>query len=168
MPQIETSNTVSILTRITLFAGLWWIIAQGQTDAWLIGLPAVALAAMARISLSNNALPRLSIIGLFRFITLFITESISGGIDVARRTLTPELRVQPGFSQYRLTLGDPRARVLFVNCISLLPGTLSASFDDDCVEIHQLDMRQNPVPQLQRIERAVAELFRLRLENMNA
>jgi len=40
MPQIETSKAVSILTRISLFAGLWWIIAQGRTDAWVIGLAA--------------------------------------------------------------------------------------------------------------------------------
>lgn len=168
MPQIETSKAASILTRITLFAGIWWIIVQGQSDAWFIGLPAVTLAAMASISLSSNTLPRLSAIGLFRFIVLFMTESIRGGIDVARRTLTPQPRVQPGFSRYRLTLDDPHARVLLINCISLLPGTLSTSIDGDYVELHLLDIRQDPVPQLQQIEQAISRLFRLRLENMNA
>lgn len=167
MPQIETAKAVSMLTRIILFAGLWWIISQGRTDAWIIGLPAVALAAMASIRLSSDTLPRLSIIGLFRFVALFITESIRGGIDVARRTLTPELRIQPGFSRYRPVLVDPHARVLLINCISLLPGTLSSSIDGDYVELHLLDMRQNPVPQLQRLEQAIANIFRLRLENMN-
>jgi len=168
MSQIETAKAVSMLTRITLFAGLWWIIAQGRTDAWIIGLPAVALAAMASIRLCSDTLPRLSIIGLFRFISLFITESIRGGIDVARRTLTPELRIQPGFSRYRPVLDDPHARVLLINCISLLPGTLSSSIDGDYVELHLLDMRQDPVPQLQRLEHAIANIFRLKLENMNA
>jgi multicomponent Na+:H+ antiporter subunit E len=168
MLQIENSKAVSILTRITLFAGLWWIIAQGRTDAWIIGLPAVALAATASIGLCSDALPRLSIIGLFRFIVLFMTESIRGGIDVARRTLTPELRIQPGFSRYRMALDDPHARVLLINCISLLPGTLSSSIDGDYVELHLLDMRQDPVSQLQRLEQSIANIFRLRLENMNA
>jgi multicomponent Na+:H+ antiporter subunit E len=168
MPQIEVSKAVSILTRITLFAGLWWIIAQGRTDAWLIGLPAAILAAMASISLSSDALPRLSIIGLFRFIALFISESINGGIDVARRTLSPKVRVQPGFSRYHPTLDDPHARVLFINCISLLPGTLSTSIHGDYVELHLLDMHQDPVPQLQRIEQVIASMFRLRPGNTNA
>lgn len=161
MPQIQISKAVSILTRFTLFASLWWIIVQGRADAWFIGLPTAALAAMASISLSSDALPRLSIIGLFHFIALFISESISGGIDVARRTLSPKVRVQPGFSRYRPALEDPRARILFVNCISLLPGTLSTSIEGDYVELHQLDIRQNPVPQLQRIEQVIARLFRL-------
>lgn len=162
MPQIKTSQATRMLTRMAAFAVLWWIIVQGQADAWLIGLPAVALAALASISLSPDSLPRLSLIGLFRFIILFITESIRGGIDVARRTLSPKVRVQPGFSRYRPRLDDPRARVLFVNCISLLPGTLSSSIDGDYVELHLIDMRQDPVPQLQRIEQLIASMFRLK------
>ena len=169
MPQIETSKAASILIRTTLFAGLWWIIVQSRADAWFIGLPAAALAAMASMSLgSDAALPRVSVIGLFRFILLFLSESFSGGIDVARRTLSPELRIQPGFSRYRPTLDDPRARVMFIICISLLPGTLSTSIDGDYVELHLLDVRQDPVSQLQRVEQAIANMFKLRLENNNA
>lgn len=167
MTQIKSSKAASLLSRITLFAVLWWIIVQGSTDAWFIGLPAAILAAIASISLSSAALPRLSIIGLFRFIALFMAESIKGGIDVARRTLTPQMKIQPGFSRYRPTLEDAHARVLLINCISLLPGTLSSNIDGDYIELHQLDMRQDPVPQLQRIERAIADLFRLKLENTN-
>ncbi len=168
MPQIKNSKAASILIRTTLFAGLWWIIVQGRADAWFIGLPAAALAAMTSMMLSSDALPRLSVIGLFRFIFLFLSESFSGGIDVARRTLSPELRIQPGFSRYRQTLDDPRARVMFIICISLLPGTLSTSIDGDYVELHLLDVRQDPVSQLQRVEQAIANMFKLRLENNNA
>lgn len=156
-----TSQAARILTRMATFAVLWWIIVQGRADAWLIGLPAVAFAALASISLSPDSQPRLSLIGLLRFIILFIAESIRGGIDVARRTLSPKVKVQPGFSRYRQSLDDPRARVLFVNCISLLPGTLSSSIDGDYLELHLLDVRQDPVPQLQRIEQLIASMFRL-------
>lgn len=168
MLQIKTSKAARFLTRMTVFAALWWIIVQGRTDAWLIGLPAAALAALASISLSPDALPRLSAVGLFRFITLFISESIRGGIDVARRTLSPKVRVQPGFSRYRPSLDDSRALVLFINCISLLPGTLSASVHDDYVELHLLDIGQDPVPQLQRIEQVIASMFRLKPEKTDA
>lgn len=168
MPQIKTSKAIRILTRLLAFAVLWWIIVQGQVDAWIIGLPAAVFAALASISLSRDSLPRLSVIGLARFIFLFISESIRGGIDVARRTLSPKVRVQPGFSRYRPTLDDPHARVLFVNCVSLLPGTLSSSIHGDYVELHLLDIHQDPVPQLQRIEQVIARLFRLRPGNTNA
>ena len=168
MPQIKISKAANILIRTTLFAGLWWIIVQGRADAWFIGLPAAAFAAMASMRLSNDDLPRLSVIGLFRFIFLFLSESFSGGIDVARRTLSPELRIQPGFSRYRPTLDDPRARAIFINCISLLPGTLSTNIDGDYVELHLLDVRQDPVSQLQHVEQAIANMFKLRLKNNNA
>jgi multicomponent Na+:H+ antiporter subunit E len=168
MPQIKTSKATRILTRLLAFAVLWWIIVQGQLDAWIIGLPAAVFAALASISLSSDSLPRLSVIGLARFIILFISESIRGGIDVARRTLSPRVRVQPGFRRYRPSLNDPHARVLFVNCVSLLPGTLSSSIHGDYVELHLLDIEQDPVPQLQRIERVIANMFQLRLENTDA
>ncbi len=168
MPQINASQAARFLMLIAAFAALWWIIVQGRADAWIIGLPAVTLAALASFSFSSDALPRLSAIGLFRFIALFISESISGGTDVARRTLSPKVRVQPGFSRYRPNLEDPRARVLFINCISLLPGTLSCGIDGDYVEIHLLDMSQDPVPQLQRIEQVIAGMFQLKLETTDA
>ena len=38
---------IGIPAITALLAGLWWLIAQGQPDAWLVGLPAVVLAALA-------------------------------------------------------------------------------------------------------------------------
>lgn len=162
------SNISGILIRMVLIASLWWIIVQGRSDAWLIGLPAVALATMASVNLSGHALPRISLAGLFGFVALFLRESISGGVDVARRTLTPKLNIQPGFSRYRLQLDHPVVRVLFVNCVSLLPGTLAADFDGDHLELHMLDSRVDPEPELRRLEQAIAGLFRLRLETADA
>jgi multicomponent Na+:H+ antiporter subunit E len=156
---LTTSKPAAILVRVILFAGIWFVIAQGQADSWLIGVPAVILAAMASVSLSGHALPRLSVRGLFRFIIMFLRESISGGIDVTRRTLSPALHIQPGFIRYPFVLEVPLQRVLFVNCVSLLPGTLASRLDQDTVELHLLDTDQDPLPQLRSIERAIAGIF---------
>jgi multicomponent Na+:H+ antiporter subunit E len=164
MTQDAAAQATNILARTAILAVLWWLIARGQVDAWLIGLPAVALAAAASVSLGGRALPRLALAGLPGFAALFLRESVRGGLDVARRTLAPRLRVQPGFRSYRMQLQDPRARVLLVNCISLLPGTLAAQLEGDRVELHLLDTGDNPDPELLRLERAIARLFGLRLE----
>jgi len=153
-----------ILARTAILALLWWVIAQGQASAWLIGLPAVALAAMASVYFGRAALPRISLAGLWGFVTLFLRESVRGGLDVARRTLAPRLRIQPGFKSYRLRLNEPSARVLLINCLSLLPGTLAARLDDDRVELHLLDAGVDPEPDLLRLEQAIARLFCLPLE----
>jgi multicomponent Na+:H+ antiporter subunit E len=153
-----------IIARTLILALLWWIIAQGQLGAWLIGLPAVVLAAIAGVYLGRTAFPGFSLIGLLAFIALFLRESVRGGIDVASRTLAPRMRIQPGFRNYRLRLTDPLARVLLINCISLLPGTLAARLEGDCVELHLLDAGADPDPDLQRLEQAIARLFDLSLE----
>jgi multicomponent Na+:H+ antiporter subunit E len=154
-----------ILIRLIVFTGLWWLIVQGSADAWVVGLPVIALAALASIRLNGRTLRQFSPAGLAAFLLLFVRESFTGGLYVSRRTLGKRLRIQPGFRRYRFHLRDPAARVLMVNCISLLPGTLAADLDNDHVELHMLDTRDNPEPQLLRLEQAIARLFGLRLEN---
>jgi multicomponent Na+:H+ antiporter subunit E len=164
MAQARKAKLPRILTSTAILAGLWWLIVQGRADAWLIGLPAVAFASWASIRLGGNELPGLSLGGLVSFIALFLRESVRGGIDVARRTLGPGLRIEPGFHRYRLHISHPAARVLLVNCIGLLPGTLAADLDSDHAELHLLDTSVNPDSQLLQLEQAVARLFCLTLE----
>lgn len=153
-----------ILTSTTILAGLWWLIVQGRADAWLVGLPAVALASLASVRLGGHPLPRVSPGGLLAFLALFLKESVRGGVDVARRTLGPELRIAPGFRRYRLHISHPAARVLLINCISLLPGTLAADLDGDHAELHLLDTGVDQDPELRQLEQAVARMFGLTLE----
>jgi multicomponent Na+:H+ antiporter subunit E len=167
MAQAHRTTLMGIVTTTTILAVLWWIIVQGSADAWLIGLPAVALASWASIRLGGNVQPGLSLVGLAAFITLFLRESVHGGIDVARRTLGPGLRIEPGFHRYRLHISHPAARVLLINCIGLLPGTLAADLDGDHAELHLLDTGANPDPQLLQLEQAVARLFGLPLETVD-
>ncbi len=160
----RTATLAGTLATTALMAGLWWLITEGRPDAWLVGAPAVALAALASARLGGGAGPGFALAGWPGFVGLFLRESLAGGLDVARRTLGRQLRIQPGFAGYRTRLQDPRARVLLVNCISLLPGTLAADLDGDHIELHLLDSRDNPDPQLQRLEQAIARLFGIRLE----
>jgi len=164
MAQAHRATLTGIATTTAILAGLWWLIVQGRTDAWLVGLPAVALATLASIHLGSQPLPRLSLTGLLVFVALFLSESVNGGIDVARRTLGPGLSIKPGFRSYRLHISHPAARVLLINCIGLLPGTLAADLDGDHAELHLLDTGVNPDPQLLQLEQAVASLFGLTLE----
>jgi multicomponent Na+:H+ antiporter subunit E len=164
MAQTHNTTLPGIVTNMAILACLWWLIVQGRSDAWLVGLPAVALAALASIRLGSQPLPRLSLTGLIAFVGLFLRESVSGGIDVARRTLGPGLRIDPGFRSYRLHISHPAARVLLINSIGLLPGTLAADLDGDYADLHLLDSSANPDQQLLRLEHAVARLFCLTLE----
>ena len=61
------------------------------------------------------------------FVRFFLWESLRGPVDVALRTLTPKMRIQASFSEFRTRLQRPGAHVLLVYCMSLLPGTLLAA-----------------------------------------
>jgi multicomponent Na+:H+ antiporter subunit E len=142
------------------FASLWWLLSGGAPGSWLIGIPAVLAAGWVARRLGIGERWTISTPGVLRFLPLFLWESLRGGIDVARRTLAPRLRIQPGFIVYRTCLQRPRARVFFANCVCLLPGTLAADLQDDRLRVHMLDAGLDPQVELQRLERAVALIYR--------
>lgn len=149
----------SLVTPALTFAGLWWVIAGGNAASWLVGLPAVVAAVWAHHALRRGARVRVSPAGFLRFVPYFLWESLRGGVDVARRTLRPRLRVRPTFVHYRVGLTGPVARVFFANAASLIPGTLTVEFVGDELEIHMLSDDPNIGAELNRLELMVAALF---------
>ena len=128
--------------------------------SWLIGLPALAAGTWVSIRLRRSAGTRISALSLARFVLYFLWQSLRGGVDVALRTLAPRMRIRRGFFRYRTGLNTPVARTLFVNCVSLLPGTLAADLHDDSLEIHTLNMDADFNSELAELEIAVARLFK--------
>lgn len=148
----------TLLTPAAL-VGLWWLLSDGETTSWLVGLPVVAAASWSVSRLGAPAAGRISPAGLLLFSVYFLWESVRGGVDVARRTLAPRLRIRPGFTVYRTELTRRDARVLFANCVSLLPGTLAADLRGDRLDVHLLDTGSDTTHQLRRLERAVTRLY---------
>ena len=142
---------------------LWWLLSGGAPGSWLVGLPAIALALWALRSENRPANVRPSPVGLLRFLPFFVAASMRGGWDVAKRTLAPSLRVDPGLITFRTLLQHTESRLLFVNCVSLLPGTLAADLTDDELRIHVLDVGMDNDGELQRLEQAVARVFHERV-----
>jgi multicomponent Na+:H+ antiporter subunit E len=154
-------NPRYLVTPVAL-AALWWLLTRSEPGAWLVGVPAVIAAGWAAWSLGAGGHSPISLSGLLRLLPLFIWESLRGGIDVARRTLAPNMRIRPGFIQYRTSLEHSSARVFFTNCVCLLPGTLAADLQDDRIRIHLLDSTLDPQAELERLEIAVARVYRER------
>lgn len=159
-------SVARLLFSGVVFAALWVTLA-GYSDpsAWIVGLPTVIAAAWFHDRLSQGSRSRLSVVGGIQLIPFFLRESFTGGIDVARRVVWRRVNVDPGFFDYRLGLTLPSARVLFVDLVSLLPGTLSADFRGDTLHIHTLDRNADPIPEFMRLERRVAALYRETLPN---
>jgi len=150
---------LSVVWRALLFTGAWVVLAGTEAGSAIIGIPAVVVATWASWRLAQHSGPRMSPWGVLRFLPFFAVESVRGGLDVASRVLGPRVRVEPGYHDYCLSLRTPAARVLFVDLVSLLPGTLSADLRGRTVTIHALDRGADIDGELARLERRVAALF---------
>ena len=150
--------TLNLVVPVLSLALLWWLLSDGEPSSWMVGVPAVLLAVWAgrRVGAPSGGV---SILGLLRFLPFFIWESIRGGIDVAGRVVGPRLRVTPGLTLYRTRLSGPQARLLFVNSVSLLPGTLAADIEDDRLQIHALDINSSFTRELRRLESVVGRIY---------
>jgi len=145
-----------------LFAALWWLLTAGSVSSWILGVPAVVAAVWASRKLLAEMKISFSLTGLLHFVPYFLLESLRGGIDVALRTLSPRLNIQPEFCQFDITIETPIARVFFCNCLSLLPGTLCVESKADSVDIHSLKQQADIKEDFRKLEHMVCQLFNLR------
>jgi multicomponent Na+:H+ antiporter subunit E len=144
---------------VAAFAALWWLLSNGDSASWIIGVPAVAVAVWSARRLGPGDAGAVSLTGLLRFIPFFGWESLRGGVDVALRTLSPRMRIEPAFFTYKTSLQNQSARAFFASCINLLPGTLASDIIDDRLDVHLLDRKSDYESELRRLEIAVARVF---------
>lgn len=154
----ENPGRLTFLSRTLALLGLWWILTEGDIDSWSFGLPASALCAWLSLHTmpAASARPR-AVLG---FLGFFLWRSAAGAWDVALRVLAPPLPIEPALVLYRTSLPEGWARLLFVNSISLTPGTLGADLEGDRVQVHLLDKGRNPEASLRSLEDRIAAMLR--------
>lgn len=59
-------------------AGIWWLLSDGDSGSWVIGFPAVVVAAWSSRRLGAAYSGGLSLAGLLRFVPFFLYESLRG------------------------------------------------------------------------------------------
>lgn len=125
------------------FFAFWVVLFGLNVRALVVGI----LAALITTSVSLRLLPTgqwsLQPIALMRLIFRFLQQSISAGMDVARRALDPRLPLRPGLVTYRTGIPPGLTRNVFCTMTSLLPGTLPCGTDGNGdLIIHCLDTSQ--------------------------
>lgn len=144
------------------FAALIWTLLAPHGIGWglvVVGGASLAGAVALHAALGGVREPGISLFRLAQFAPWFLVQSVRGGVDVARRAFTPSLPLAPDFTLYRLRLPEGPARVLFVNTISLLPGTFSARMEGDDLRVHLLADDGNATRRLADLEVRVGRLF---------
>jgi len=139
------------LRRGAAYLALWMVIAGGDAEDLVPGLGAAALAAWASLWLMppdpvGGSVRWLEALRLF---ARFVRVSVVAGLDVARRALSPRMRLAPGYVHYRAQLPPSDARSLFLAMTSQMPGTIpSGTEPGGAIAYHCLDASQPVANQL--------------------
>lgn len=149
----------AILFRGLVFALIWWALAEGRADSWGVGAVSVALALAASLALSPPGRMRLSPRGLLAFIGFFLIQSVRGGAQVAARAVRPRMDLAPALLDLPVSLPEGIGRVLLVNTLSLLPGSLSVRVEGDRLRLHVLDARLPIAEEVRDVEARIARLL---------
>lgn len=151
-------SPVTLGTAIFRAAGffVFWLVLTGADVSDLAaGLVAAVAATWASLRLMPPQPWDLRPIRLVGYVLHFLRQSITAGIDVAWRALSPRLGLQPGSVVYRAQLPPGTTREAFSAIMSLMPGTLPCGpAEGNGLTIHCLDMTQ-PVAEQLAVEEAL-------------
>ena len=157
----------SVVTGAVM-AAIWAALLGDQPGSWVLGVPAIigGVVLAARVPgppplAADDPALRPQLRGAVAFALWFARESLRGAVDVAWRACQPRPAIAPGFRSYTTALPAGAPRTLFANCITLLPGTLTADIAGARLTIHMLDRTSDLDGDLGALEGRIAAIWGL-------
>ena len=128
--------------------------------SWLFGGPILLALSVWKLDAQIGQKTHFRLEQLIWFAPYFLWRSIVGSCDVAWRALHWQLPISPAMHQYAFRLPpDSAARVVFANCINLLPGTVSVAWQGDVLQVHFIADTPDAMQAIRQLEARVARLF---------
>ncbi|MBW6496085.1 MAG: Na+/H+ antiporter subunit E, partial [Burkholderiaceae bacterium] len=121
-----------------LFALLWWVLAAGRLEGWLLGGIAVIAATWASLVLLPPRAQRLRIAALPGFLAFFLINSVRGGWQVALMAVRGRVALHPVLLELPLNLPAGAPQVLLTCVLGLMPGTLGVQLANNRLRLHVL------------------------------
>lgn len=150
----------AILFRGLVFALLWWVLAEGRADAWGLGVAATLAATLASLWLLPPGRWRIGVMPLLSFLLFFLWNSLRGGVQVALMALRRRPGLRPATLEISLALPPGAPRLLLLNALTLMPGTLGVRLSDDGkLQVHALDASLPVAAEVRTLEAHIARLF---------
>ncbi|HVL76970.1 MAG TPA: Na+/H+ antiporter subunit E [Noviherbaspirillum sp.] len=144
--------------RTLVFAFLWWVLVGGYLGSWYVGVPSIALAVWSSMKLSPPPALRFSPLALLTFFIFFIVQSLKGGVQVAVMALRPTLDLHPAQLDLPLRVSGP-AQLVLASAVSLMPGTLAMTVENNRLRLHVLDARLPIARDVRAAERRIARIY---------
>ena len=132
-------RSLSLILVLTAF----WLLFSGHYDARMLTMGGLSVALTtwivrrtAVLDDDGHSIP-LAISSVVYFPWL-MWEIIKSNVEVARLVLSRAERIKPSVFSVRSTQNSDVFRVLYANSITLTPGTLTISVNDDEFEVHAI------------------------------
>lgn len=149
----------AFLWRGLISALLWWVLTEGNWATWGLGVLAVVLATSASLKLLPPKAGGIRLSGLLAFFGFFVWNSVLGGAQVALLALRGRQALQPGVLDLSINLPPGAPRLLLVNTLGLMPGTVGMRLEDDRLRLHVLDERLPMLAAVRAVEQRIARIF---------
>ena len=157
-----------------IWAAVFWAVAwliwfDSELGSLIVGLPLLCLSVALFRRLGQGRF-NLRIIGVVRLIRYFLVESVKGGWDVARRTFSRRLDIDPVLVEFESPVAAGPARAFLMNCISLLPGTTVVEREEGRLLLHVLSGSRTCLADVKVLEDRIAAAFpsSLKAEELDA
>ena len=76
--------------------------------------------------------------GVLRYLPWLIKEIIKANYDVAKRVISPNLRISPCLFEAPVSQKTDLGQALYANSITLTPGTVSVDLAPNMIQVHAL------------------------------
>lgn len=166
-------KTTYFFITIVLLA-FWLLLTNGDVNSLAVGVFFIALAVTVSYRLSANTVapkdaPRIQFEQLPKFLVFFFYNSLKGGLGTAKMAFSPTLSLSPNFIHYPIErLKTGASTQLFINLVSLLPGSVSVIREPTGILVHVLNSGANTNQELLQCELAVSQLFGLNKHSKKA
>jgi multicomponent Na+:H+ antiporter subunit E len=143
-------------TRAAVLFALWIVLLPSAAPADLaIGLVAATAASWTSVRLLPRGGAPLRVLALLGYLPHFFLYSVRAAVDVALRAFRADMRLRPGYVDYRTRLPRGFARNTFATITSLMPGSVPCADRAQSLEYHCLDTDDPVAAQLREEEEAL-------------
>ena len=120
-----------------------WLLWSGHREVLLITLGAVSTVAVVALAVrmrltDEEGTPLRLPLRAWRFLPWLFWEIAKANVDVARCILSPRLPIRPRLIRVKTSQRSDLGRVIYANCITLTPGTVSVDLEGDEILVHAL------------------------------
>ena len=77
--------------------------------------------------------------GMLCYVFVLIKEILVANLNVCHLILSEEEEIDPALVQFQTDMETPAGRAFYANAITLTPGTITVSLEDDMYVVHCLD-----------------------------